>query len=78
MVAVLSFFVFAGSLAMAVGVIAAMVTPQWRRIVSLAAGNAEAGFAPLATLAVAERRIAVRRWASNPMPPAFNRLREAA
>ena len=78
MVAVISFMVFAGALVASLAVIATMVGPQWRRIVSLAIGHVEPDFAPLATLAVAERRIAVRRWAAQPVPPAFNRMREAA
>ena len=78
MVAVISFMVFAGALGVAIAVITAMVAPQWRRIVALATGHTEIGVAPLATLAVAERRIAVRLWAATPIPPAFNRMREAA
>ena len=78
MVAVVSFIVFSGALAVSVSVIAMMVVPQWQRIASLAIGQEEADFAPLATLAVAERQIAVRRWANQPVPTAFNRLREAA
>ena len=78
MVAVLSILIFAGAAALAVGVIALSVGPQWRRIVSLAAGNVEQQFAPLAQLAVAERRIAVRRWASAPVPAPLGHLRAAA
>ena len=78
MVAVISFTIFAGALAVSIGVIAMMIAPQWQRIASLATGHREMGFAPLATLAVAERRIAVRRWAAQPVPPAFSRMREAA
>ena len=78
MVAVIGFTVFAGAMALSIGVIAMMVAPQWQRIMSLATGHREVGFAPLATLAVAERRIAVRRWAAQPVPPAFSRMRAAA
>ncbi len=78
MVAVISFIVFAGALASSIGVIAAMVAPQWHRIVSLAMGRRETTFAPLAVLAVAERRIMVRGWAAQPVPAAFSRMREAA
>lgn len=78
MVAVLGFIVFAGAFLVSCAVIAMMVAPQWRRILSLATGHREEMFAPLAQLAVAERRIAVRRWASRPVPPAISRLRAAA
>lgn len=70
--------VFSVAFLFSVGVIAASVAPQWRRIASLAAGNIEPAFAPLAELAVAERRIAVRRWASACAPQAVHPLREAA
>ena len=76
MVAIVSFFVFAGALAMSVAVIATMVGPQWQRIVRLAMGHAEPAFMPLAQLAVAERRIAVRRWAARAVP--VSRWSEAA
>lgn len=78
MIALLGFVVFGGAFATAVTVIAMMVAPQWRRIMSLATGHAEVSFSPLAQLAVAERRIAVRRWAARPVPAAINRLRAAA
>ena len=78
MIAILGFVVFAGALATAMTVIVMMVAPQWQRIVSLAAGHAEPSFAPLAQLAVAERRIAVRRWAARPVPAEIRRLRAAA
>lgn len=78
MVAVVSVVVFAGAFAVAAGVIAATVAPQWQRIVRLAAGNVEPAFAPLSQLASAERRIAVRRWASAPVPAGVRRLRAAA
>lgn len=79
MSAVFGIVVFVGAFAASVSVIYASVAPQWQRIVRLARGHAEAGFAPLATLAVAERRIAVRRWsAAHPVPAAVRRLRAAA
>ena len=78
MVAVLSILIFAGAAASALGVIVLTVGPQWRRVLNLAAGNIEQSFAPLAQLAVAERRIAVRRWASAPVPASLSRLRAAA
>lgn len=78
MVAMLSVVVFVGALLAAIGVIVATVVPQWRRIVRLASGNVETAFSPLAQLASAERHIAVRRWASAPVPAAVRRLRAAA
>ena len=78
MVAVVSVLVFAGAFAVAAGVIAATVAPQWQRIVRLASGHVEPAFAPLSQLALAERRIAVRRWASAPVPAGVRRLRAAA
>ena len=70
--------VFVGALIASCTVIAMMVAPQWQRILALASGKPEAQFAPLTQLALAERRIAVRRWAARPMPAAVSRLREAA
>ena len=64
MMTVVSVVVFMGAFAGAVGVIALSLAPQWHRIVRLAAGHVEQPFAPLAALAHAERRIAVRRWAT--------------
>ena len=78
MVAVIGVLVFTGAFALSVAVIASSVAPQWRRIVSLATGHVEPAFTPLAQLAVAERRIQVRRWASAPAPLATQSLREAA
>ena len=78
MIAVVSILVFAGALALSIGVIAMAVGPQWRRIARLATGQVETSFAPLTQLARAERRIAVRRWASAPVPAPIHRMREAA
>jgi hypothetical protein len=78
MVAVLSMMIFSGAMVAAVAVIASSVAPQWQRIVSLAAGRVEPDFAPLAQLATAERRIAVRRWASAAVPALSWQHREAA
>jgi hypothetical protein len=59
--------------------IAMMIAPQWRRILHLATGHVEPAFTPLATLVVAERRIAVRRWsAGSPAPSSLVRRRAAA
>ncbi|MCI1143274.1 hypothetical protein [Sphingomonas sp. WKB10] len=78
MVAVLSGLVFVGAFLAAAGVMIATVAPQWRRIARLASGHIEPAFTPLSQLAHAERRIAVRRWASAPVPAAVRRLRAAA
>ena len=78
MVAMMSFAIFATALGVSGAVIAHMIAPQWRRIVLLATGHLDPNVAPLAVLAAAERRIAVRRWAAQPIPPSFSRLREAA
>ena len=78
MVAVLSLLVFGGAFAAAIVVIASSIAPQWERIMSLASGHVEQSFSPLAQLASAEQRIAVRRWASAPVPAPLRRLREAA
>lgn len=78
MVALVSVLVFVGALALSICAIAMAVGPQWQRIVRLALGQVEQSFAPLEQLARAERRIAVRRWASQPVPAPIRRLREAA
>lgn len=78
MMAVLGVLVFAGAFAVSAGVIVHAVAPEWRRILRLAAGQVEPSFAPLTRLAVAERRIAVRRWAALPVSPHLPPLREVA
>lgn len=78
MVAVLDMLIFGGAFVAAFAAIAAAVAPQWERILTLASGRVEPTFAPLAALATAEQRIAVRRWASAPIPAPLYRLREAA
>ena len=70
--------VFAGAMALALAAIWSTVAPEWRRIARLAAGQVEKPFQPLGTLAQAERRTAVRRWAAIPVPAAVRRLRAAA
>ena len=75
---VLSFMVFAGAFAVAGMMIVSSIAPQWDRIVQLALGNVEPAFQPLRTLAVAERRIAVRRWASTTAPSSARRWNAAA
>lgn len=64
MVAVLDLVILGGALVVAVAVIVGMIAPQWQRIIALATGRPELVFAPLAQLAVAERRIAARRWSA--------------
>ena len=75
---VLSFVIFAGAFAVAAMTIVTAIAPQWNRIVRLALGNVEPAFQPLRTLAVAERRIAVRRWASTSVQPPARRWNAAA
>ena len=81
MMALVSMMVFVGAMALACAVMWATVAPQWRRISLLASGGVEQPFHPLATLAIAERRIAVRRWAAAPVPASIpaslRRLRAA-
>lgn len=64
MTALLGILVFSGAMALSVGVILASIVPQWRRIVSLASGQAGSTWALTGDQSVAERRIAVRRWAA--------------
>ncbi|WP_294235627.1 hypothetical protein [uncultured Sphingomonas sp.] len=79
MMIVVSVLVFTGALVAAIATIAMMIAPQWRRILHLATGHVEPAFTPLATLVVAERRIAVRRWAAgSPVPSPLARRRAAA
>ncbi|WP_294310728.1 hypothetical protein [uncultured Sphingomonas sp.] len=78
MMIVVSVLVFTGALVAALTTIAMMVAPQWRRILHLATGHIEPAFTPLATLVVAERRIAVRRWAAGSPAPSLVRRRVAA
>jgi hypothetical protein len=78
MMIVVSVLVFTGALVAALTTIAMMVAPQWRRILHLATGHVEPAFTPLATLVVAERRIAVRRWAAGSPAPSLVRRRVAA
>ena len=74
MMAVVGSMVFVGAMATAVMAMWLTVAPQWNRIVRLASGRVEQPFHPLQTLALAERRIAVRRWATVPAPvPLYRR-----
>lgn len=78
MMTLVSMLIFSGAMAASSAVIAMTIAPQWRRIAHLALGNVEHRFTPLGQLAVAERRIAVRRWASESAPASPARLRAAA
>ena len=78
MVAVLDSVLFSGAFVAASTVIVGMVAPQWQRISRLALGHAEPAFQPLAQLAVAERRIAVRRWSTDRRAVEVIRLRAVA
>ena len=78
MQAMIDIMIFSGAFGAAVTVMAVTVAPQWRRIVRLASGQPDVAFAPLSSLVHAERRIAVRRWASAPVPAPIHRLRVAA
>ena len=78
MMQIVATLVFSGAAAVSGAVIYQSIAPQWRRIVSLAAGRPETAFTPLSQLVQTERRIAVRRWARAPVPAALRRLRAAA
>lgn len=76
MMTVVSMMVFAGALTTSIAVIALAIGPRWSRILRVAAGLPDRSFAPLERLALAERRIAIRRRVSMPAPA--RRLREVA
>ena len=76
MLMVLDSLVIVGSAAAAGYAIVATVAPNLARIRKALSGSPQP-FAPLETLVLAERRIAVRRWAAVPRSAAV-RLREAA
>jgi hypothetical protein len=78
MVAMVSILIFAGALALSIGVIVATVAPQWRRIIRMMDGHVEPAFTPLAHIASVERRIAVRRWALGSTPSPAQPSRAAA
>ena len=80
MVQLIGVLVFSGGFAVAMAAIVLSVAPQWDRILRLASGRVEPSFNPLSELVRAERRIAVRRWASAPVSPlpAARRMRAAA
>ncbi|WP_419808161.1 hypothetical protein [Sphingomonas sp.] len=76
MMALTATVVFMGAMALAIASMWSTVAPQWQRIARLAAGQPEQPFQPLLALAKAERRIAVRRWATASVPTE-RRLRAA-
>jgi len=76
MMEIVSIVVFASALVTSVAVIAFAIGPRWSRILRVAGGQNDRGFAPLERLVQAERRIAIRRRASLPVP--VRRLREVA
>ena len=76
MMEIVSIVVFASALVTSVAVIALAIGPRWSRILRVAGGHNDRGFAPLERLVQAERRIAIRRRASLPVP--VRRLREVA
>lgn len=78
MVAVLDSVIFSGAFVASAAVIVGMIAPQWQRIARLASGHPEQAFQPLAQLAVAEHRIAVRRWSNDRRPTDPIRLRAVA
>ena len=78
MMALMSMMVFTGAMALALMAIWSTVAPDWRRIVRLAAGQMEQPFQPLGVLTQAERRIAVRHWATASVPAVVRRSRAAA
>lgn len=76
MLTLLEFGAFGGAAATAGYALWTTIVPNGEKIMNALTGRPHARFAPLATLARAERRIAVRRWAGTSMPAA--RWREAA
>lgn len=69
MIVALSIVVFVGAFVIASYAICATVLPRFARIADALAGRPQAAFAPLSSLVLAERRIAVRRWAANSQAP---------
>lgn len=78
MMTLISLGVFAGTLGVSIFAIAATVAPRADRIMAALLGRPQSQRAPLAQLVLAERRIAVRRWAAQPRPAATIRTRAAA
>jgi hypothetical protein len=78
MMTVVAILIFGGALALSVFVLASTVVPQLDRITDALYGRSQPRFEPLAKLVLAERRIAVRRWAAAPVRGSGFRPREAA
>jgi hypothetical protein len=79
MMTFVSLSVFAGTFGVSIYAIAATVAPRFDRIVAALRGEPQAPNHPLAALVQAERRIAVRRWASQSRPAsAIQQFRAAA
>ena len=76
MMNLLDFCVFAGAFGVSAFAIGATIVPKWERIGAALAGRQTVD-RPLETLVRAERRIAVRVWASTPRAPSA-RWRAAA
>lgn len=74
--AILAFVAFGGAFGLSAYAIWSTVAPQLDRITDALFGRAPQTFQPLSGLVLAERRIAVRRWAAVSRPAAG--LREAA
>lgn len=69
---------FGGAFALAAYAMLATIAPNLGKIAAALRGEPQhARFEPLAALVLAERRIAVRRWAAAPARPTLRR-REAA
>lgn len=74
----LSYGIFAGALGVSVYAIAGTIMPRLDRILAALRRQPQSEFHPLATLVKAERRIALRRWASQSRPVPTIRSRAAA
>lgn len=72
MMVMLGIFLFGAALAVSVYAIGVTVAPNLDRIGDALAGR-NRHFAPLETLVLAERRIAVRRWSAQKAAPARRR-----
>lgn len=77
MMTALAMLVFGGAFALSMYAITATIVPAADQIRAALAGDVQRNFAPLAELVLAERRIAVRRWAATPAR-AYVEMREAA
>jgi len=78
MMTVVAVLIFGGALALSIFVLGSTIVPHLDRITDALYGRGQRRFEPLATLVLAERRIAVRRWAATPARASGFRPREAA